>query len=37
MAKDIFHNHVRQILINDGWTITHDSYRIEEKFELWRK
>lgn len=31
MAKDIFHNHVKQILINEGWTITHDPYRIEEK------
>lgn len=24
MAKDIFHQVVKEILINDGWTITHD-------------
>ena len=23
-AKDIYHNHVRKALENDGWTITHD-------------
>jgi len=31
-AKDIYHNAVRQALINDGWTITADPYKIE-----WRK
>jgi hypothetical protein len=31
-AKDIYHNAVRQALINDGWTITDDPYKIE-----WRK
>jgi len=24
MAKDVFHQTVKEILINDGWTITHD-------------
>lgn len=23
-AKDVYHGHVRQVLENDGWTITHD-------------
>lgn len=23
-AKDIYHDHVRNALIKDGWTITHD-------------
>ena len=26
MAKDLFHQAVKQALIKDGWTITHDSY-----------
>ena len=26
MAKDIYHNLVKQALINEGWTITHDPY-----------
>ena len=26
MAKDIYHNLVKQALENDGWTITHDPY-----------
>jgi hypothetical protein len=29
MAKDIFHYHVRQVLENDGWVITHDPFRVE--------
>lgn len=28
MAKDIFHNTVRQALEADGWLITHDPYRL---------
>lgn len=36
MAKDIFHNLVKEALINDGWTITADPLRLvyeDEKFE----
>ncbi len=29
MAKDIYHQAVREALENDGWTITHDPYAIE--------
>jgi hypothetical protein len=25
-AKDVYHSHVRNALIKDGWTITHDPY-----------
>jgi hypothetical protein len=28
MAKDIFHDVVRQALESDGWRITHDGYRL---------
>ena len=28
MAKDIFHEIVRQVLEADGWQITHDGYRL---------
>lgn len=28
-AKDLYHNEVKQALINDGWVITHDPYLIE--------
>jgi hypothetical protein len=28
MAKDIFHQAVRDALIQDGWTVTHDPYEI---------
>lgn len=28
MAKDIFHDNVKQALINDNWKITDDPYRI---------
>jgi hypothetical protein len=31
MAKDIFHNAVRNALIKDGWTITDDPFRLENK------
>ncbi|NEO17540.1 element excision factor XisH family protein, partial [Moorena sp. SIO3E8] len=27
-AKDQFHDLVKDALINDGWIITHDPYRI---------
>jgi hypothetical protein len=29
MAKDIYHQAVRNALENEGWTITHDPYAIE--------
>ena len=29
MAKDFFHAHVRKALEADGWTITHDPFRVE--------
>jgi XisH protein len=28
MAKDIYHNHVKEALIKDDWIITHDPYII---------
>ncbi|NJN34127.1 MAG: fatty-acid oxidation protein subunit alpha [Saprospiraceae bacterium] len=28
MARDLFHNIVKQALIKDGWTITHDPLKI---------
>jgi hypothetical protein len=28
-AKDIFHDTVKTALIKEGWTITHDPYRLE--------
>jgi len=28
-ARDIYHNAVKAALIADGWSITHDPYRIE--------
>ncbi len=28
MAKDIFHDIVKTALQKDGWTITHDPYRL---------
>ncbi len=28
MAKDIFHDRVRQVLLDDGWRVTHDGYRL---------
>lgn len=27
-AKDIYHNHVKNALVKDGWTITHDPLRL---------
>lgn len=29
MAKDIYHNNVREALEKDGWTITHDPYPLK--------
>lgn len=29
MAKDIYHNLVKEALIADGWTITADPYRLD--------
>ncbi len=31
MAKDIFHDIVKDALVKDGWTITHDPYQIKTK------
>ena len=31
MARDILHSVVREVLLNDGWTITHDPYAIRVK------
>lgn len=28
MAKDKYHDAVKNALVKDGWTITHDPYRI---------
>ncbi|MBO0932491.1 element excision factor XisH family protein [Fibrella aquatilis] len=28
MAKDLFHEAVRQALLTDGWSVTHDGYRL---------
>ena len=30
MAKDIYHNLVKEALIAEGWTITHDPYSFKE-------
>ena len=29
MAKDIYHQHVKEALIKDGWVITHDPYYLD--------
>jgi len=29
MAKDIYHENVRQALLKDGWVITHDPFRVQ--------
>ena len=29
MAKDVYHNIVKEALVNDGWTITSDPYKIK--------
>jgi hypothetical protein len=36
MAKDVFHEHVKEALIKDGWTITHDPFRFKHH-EKWVK
>ena len=28
-AKDFYHDHVRNALVKDGWTITHDPFKVE--------
>ena len=38
-AKDKYHEHVKEALIKDGWTITHDPYVIKfdgekDKYEI---
>ena len=33
MAKDIYHQQVREALIKDGWTITHDPLALENQSE----
>ena len=32
-ARDFLHNSARNALVNDGWTITHDPYRISYGFK----
>ena len=31
MAKDIYHNLVKQALIDEGWVITHDPYHLDKE------
>ncbi len=31
MAKDIYHEHVKEALIKDGWLITHDGYKLGDE------
>jgi hypothetical protein len=31
MAKDLLHNIVKEVLVNDGWSITHDPYVLPYK------
>lgn len=35
MAKDIYHKLVREALVKEGWTITHDPYPMEEWDPEW--
>ncbi|MEH2321188.1 element excision factor XisH family protein [Nostoc sp.] len=28
-SRDIYHNHVKNALLKDGWTITHDPLKLE--------
>jgi hypothetical protein len=35
MARDLFHEIVKESLINDGWRITHDPYEIKEYDPAW--
>ena len=31
MAKDFYHEHVKEALIKDGWAVTHDGYRLGDE------
>lgn len=33
MARDLFHNIVKEALVKDGWTITHDPYPLHTRKE----
>ena len=35
MAKDLLHQIVKETLILDGWTITHDPYQMKEYDPQW--
>ena len=36
MAKDMIHDQVKNALVKDGWTITHDPYSIEyQQVTVW--
>jgi hypothetical protein len=35
MAKDIYHQHVKEALVKDGWTVTHASLPLVVDDELW--
>lgn len=35
MAKDLLHGIVKEILILDGWTITHDPYQMKDYDPAW--
>ncbi len=35
MAKDLLHTIVRDTLINDGWTVTHDPYQMKDYDPAW--
>jgi XisH protein len=35
MARDLIHEIVKEALIKDGWTITHDPYRMEQYDPAW--
>jgi hypothetical protein len=41
MAKDIYHENVKNALIKEGWTITHDPYSLKiglfECLLIWRQ
>jgi hypothetical protein len=35
MAKDLFHEEVREALVKDGWTITHDPFEMRPYNPAW--
>ncbi len=35
MARDLLHQIVKESLMKDGWTITHDPYRMEDYDPEW--